>query len=340
MNTAGGLQGLLEISREEIAERADLIPLIEGLVKTIVDEIEGQRHILRAEQGNLQLEWSPLELDQMLAQVTTLYRAHPVARQRTVVLETTTDATVVTDGTLLRRVIGNMIKNALEATPEGGQVTVSAEYEDRVTVVTVHNPVFIPESIQAHIFKRGFSTKGHGRGTGTHAMRIITERYLGGHIEFESRPDTGTRFMLRLPDRPQTLNSAPLRSDAVSAAALRLDGVRVVVADDDAVNRRIAAHRLRRLGADVETVINGSDAIAAVRERGAELVLLDLEMPGLSGLETAIQLRSATARAPHIVIVSGHGASEVEDAPFDLWIEKPIRDADLQRVARDIRAPS
>lgn len=336
MNTAGGLQGLLEISRDDRTDRAELIPIIEGLVKTIVDEVEGQKHILRAEQGNLQLELSPLDLDQMLAQVTTLYRAHPVARGRTLALVASTGATVVTDGTLLRRVVGNMIKNALEATPEGGQVAVSAATEDEQMVISVHNPSFIPESVQAHIFKRGFSTKGQGRGTGTHAMRIITERYLGGHIEFVSRESTGTRFMLRLRERPRGLPSAPAESSRSEASELRLDGVRVVVADDDAVNRRIAAHRLTKLGADVETVASGGDAITAVRDRGADLVLLDLEMPGLSGLQTAVQLRPPDALRPRIIIVSGHEASSDAAGPYDLWIEKPLREADLQRVARDL----
>ena len=337
MNTAGGLQGLLAISREDRAEGDALIPVIEGLVKSIVDEIEGQRHLLRAEEGNLQADWSALELDSALAQIATLYRAHPVARGRHLRSNAATGAFVVTDGTLFRRVVGNMIKNALEATPEDGTVTVTASATAHEIEVSVHNPAIIPEDVQVHIFKRGFSTKGRGRGTGTHAMRVLTERYLGGTVAFQSRPDFGTRFALRLPIQPPGVRESEGREVFSQLAPLRLDGVRVVVADDDAVNRRVAAHRLSKLGADVEVVGSGEAVLDAALARPPDVVFLDVEMPGIGGLQAASHLRSLGANRPRIVMVSGHEAPDGPAFAFDLWIAKPLRDADLQRVARFLR---
>jgi hypothetical protein len=341
MNTAGGLQGLLAISREDRTESDALIPVIERLVKSIVDEIEGHRHLLRAEQGNLRADWSSFELDSGLAQIVTLYRAHPVARGRNLSLEATTAAFVVTDGTLFRRVVGNMIKNALEATPEGETVSVTAGATARGIEVSVHNPAVIPDEVRVHIFKRGFSTKGQGRGTGTHAMRVLTERYLGGTVAFQSGPDTGTRFVLQLPIQPPDVRESAGKDVFSDSEPLRLDGIRIVVADDDAVNRRVAAHRLGKLGADVELVESGEAAVDAARARRAEVVLLDVEMPGIGGLEAAARLRNSGPDRPRIVMVSGHDAPDSRAEPFDLWIAKPLRDADLQRVARNLRdAPS
>lgn len=104
------------------------------------------------------------------------------------------------DGTLVLRVLRNMLTNALEASVPGDTVGVSYAQTDTEAVFRVSNPAVIPEAIQIRLFQRNFSTKlGIGRGLGTWSMRFFGEEILGGKVEFTSRPGEGTVFSLRLP---------------------------------------------------------------------------------------------------------------------------------------------
>lgn len=332
MNTAGGLKGLLDLSHDEPTSASELLPTLQGLVGSLVDEIEGQRHVMNAEQGRLQSDPQRVDPDQIVGQIVTLYRAHPVARGKEIGFEPNAATSIVTDVVLFRRVVGNMIKNALEATPEGGRVTVATGSETSTVHVDVHNAAVIPPAARAHVFKRGFSTKGRGRGTGTHAMRILTDQYLEGAVEFETREGYGTRFRVTLPRRPTGWQDAP---EAPVEAVESLEGTRVLVADDDPINRRIAAHLFSKRGAQVETVNSGEGALEALAAADYDLVLMDVEMPGLGGLEVASKIGESGGPKPMVVMLSGHQPPASNQVGYDLWVAKPLRDRDLNRVAHE-----
>ena len=99
-----------------------------------------------------------------------------------------------TDVTLLRRVLGNMLKNAVEATPAGGTITVGCVDRDDEVEFWINNPGEMPRQVQLQIFQRSFTTKGAGRGLGAYSMRLLTERYLGGRVGFTSSPTDGVTF--------------------------------------------------------------------------------------------------------------------------------------------------
>jgi signal transduction histidine kinase len=94
-----------------------------------------------------------------------------------------------------------MLKNAVEATPAGGIITVGCA--DRGTDVEfwINNPGEIPRNVQLQMFQRSFTTKGAGRGLGTYSMRLLTERYLGGRVDFTSSPTEGVTFRAVYPKR-------------------------------------------------------------------------------------------------------------------------------------------
>jgi len=95
-------------------------------------------------------------------------------------LEAVPDYTFETDQPIMRRIVGNMVLNALEATPEGGTVLMRALLTDDKLRIEVENSGEIPQEIQRSLFKRSFSTKSDsGRGIGTYSMKLFGERYLG-----------------------------------------------------------------------------------------------------------------------------------------------------------------
>jgi len=106
-----------------------------------------------------------------------------------------------TDISLLRRIVGNMIKNALEATMPGSAVTVSCSVSDTEVDFSVHNKSYISKDVQLQLFNRSFSTKGVGRGIGTYSMKLFGEKFLKGKVSFESTREKGTTFFLKVPKR-------------------------------------------------------------------------------------------------------------------------------------------
>ena len=104
-----------------------------------------------------------------------------------------------TDEVLLGRVIGNLIKNALEASASGQTVTVAFENK-RQPLFAIHNPSVMPEAVQLQMFQRSFSTRrGRGRGIGSYSVKLLTEKYLKGKVWFVSRETEGTTFFVALP---------------------------------------------------------------------------------------------------------------------------------------------
>ena len=108
-----------------------------------------------------------------------------------------------------QRVLGNMLKNAMEAMPLGGSARISCREEGDQVVFSVHNPGLIPQPLQDNIFRRTFSTKGAGRGMGTYSMLLLAERYLGGSVGFRSTEEEGTVFFLRLSKEPSAEQCLP-----------------------------------------------------------------------------------------------------------------------------------
>ena len=173
--------------------------LLAQTAQQLVEEIQVQRQLSSAESGELQVDIQPLELGSLLSEIRDLYASYPVAAQRTLVLGPQVAARVRTDRGLFRRVLGNLIKNALEATPPGGTVTLGSRLGEGTVLCTVHNPGLLPPAVQQQLFQRSFTTKGEGRGLGTWSAKLFGERYLGGRVFFTSGESAGTELVFSLP---------------------------------------------------------------------------------------------------------------------------------------------
>jgi signal transduction histidine kinase len=104
------------------------------------------------------------------------------------------DVMFETDIALLKQVLGCMTKNGIEAAVPGERVTIGCRPSVDGACFWVDNPTYMPENVRRQVFNRSFSTKGTGRGLGTYSMKILTDHYLGGRIDFTSSEETGTRF--------------------------------------------------------------------------------------------------------------------------------------------------
>ena len=206
LNTAGGLSSISEIiACSAPCELQELREVIASLAEQLVDEIQTQRDLLSAERGELHVQARRENSRVIVAKTISLYLRNQACDGKSIqAAEICEEVPLLTDTTLLIRVLGNLAKNALEATSPGGTVTVGCHLLGGDTVeFFVHNSAFIPRELQLQIFKRSFSTKGSGRGLGTYSARLLTERFLGGKTDFSSTPGEGTLFFVRIPTKPQ-----------------------------------------------------------------------------------------------------------------------------------------
>lgn len=204
VNAAGGLRGILEIWPDQPAggDGGDLRELAVEVVDQIVEEIESQRDLAAAERGDLEVRPRALDARGLLERLCVLYGHHAVATGRSLARPRISgDTRIVADEAILHRVLGNLVKNALEASNPDQTVTVTFSDVPAPTF-TVHNQTAMPEAVQLQMFQRSFSTKnGVGRGVGSYSVRLLTERYLRGAVSFVSAPGVGTTFTVRLPPR-------------------------------------------------------------------------------------------------------------------------------------------
>lgn len=204
LNLAGGISGLVELLVEEAPPgSAEMLPVLSSATQSLVDEIIAQRELLAAESNELTLALEVVSTQSLLRILQRLYVTSPAAQGQDISLCDTSDALVSTDRRLAQRVLGNMIKNALEAGVPGDCVALGCEDEVSSVRFTVHNSAYIPREVQDSIFHRRFSTKSPLRGLGTYSMLLLTERYLRGEVGFCSDKNAGTTFYLRLPKRQE-----------------------------------------------------------------------------------------------------------------------------------------
>jgi len=203
LNTAGCIRGYARYLLDEPDGDRESCEEIAVLADQLIDAIQAHRDLVQAESGDLQTMPRPIRTRTALEELRLQYLRHSTAVDRAVDLDDVWDGLVVTDRQLLLRVLGNMLKNALEATPAGGAVSIAcAEHGDEV-LFSVHNEQVMPDDVQLQVFQRSFTTKGQpGRGIGTYSMKLFGEQYLGGKVEFTSTASQGTTFTLAVPKKP------------------------------------------------------------------------------------------------------------------------------------------
>jgi PAS domain S-box-containing protein len=249
------------------------------------------------------------------------------------------------------QVIGNLLNNAAKYTPDGGRIEVCAEERDGVARIVVRdNGIGIPRDQQAKLFQM-FSQLDHGvrgkagLGVGLALVQRIVQMHDGRvHVHSEGQ-DEGTTVAveLPLPEQAAPAERAAAAVDAESAPA----GRRVLVVEDNRDGLETLLALLDMLGYEVAGAADGREAIERAREFQPHVVLLDLGLPVMDGLQVARALRQdETLSDVYIAALTGWGAESdrrrTAEAGFDAHLTKPVELASLEEVlARSAaRSPS
>ncbi len=213
LNTVQKMRIAADMLDEEDASDDEMLrKVIQKSVTRLTEEILAQRDLSEMENGELAIRASEIRSREILTDMVDSYLEGGLVRGHRVQLaDDTADVHFLVDETQLRRVLDNMLKNALEAEDTEAKITLGCRFlpsdplqgrpRDMVEF-WVHNPRVMSEAVQWQIFRRSFTTKGKGRGLGTYSMKVLTERYLEGEIDFTSEPGQGTTFQARYPVSP------------------------------------------------------------------------------------------------------------------------------------------
>jgi signal transduction histidine kinase len=249
---------------------------------------------------------------------------------------------VLADPVHLEQVLLNLTVNARDAMPEGGTLTFRTLADgERVRLVVEDSGTGIDAATRERIFDPFFTTKPAGKGTGlglatTH--RIVTQ--AGGGLHVESEPGEGTIFTIDLPRAGGEPAPATTQNHTTAPPAR---GERVLVADDDELVRAVASEMLSRAGYEVLTAPDGEVALEIAASTAVDLIVCDVMMPRVTGLQLLDRLRAQGNQVP-VVLISGYRPDDVGDVPPDgrsATIAKPFGADELAGVVRRLleRAP-
>ena len=202
LNLASSIHMVIDLYSEgEIDELSDeVITMLRRSSSDMMQEIEAFRALVSAEKNELIIQPKLLVSSDLIEEVAMLYKKS--CESHGMILEIkdgSLSAELSTDPSLLKRILINMIKNAIEASGKGDIISVWCEKAEDGVVFKVNNPAVMTENVRIQIFKRSFTTKESGTGLGTYSMKLLSENYLGGSVDFSSKEGEGTTFKVFIP---------------------------------------------------------------------------------------------------------------------------------------------
>ncbi len=355
MNGVIGMTDLLlktELSRQQ----QDFAETIGSSARTLLTILNDVLDFSKIEAGKLDIETIPFPLRSMIEEVGQLLASKAEDKGIELIVRCDPDAPrwVIGDPTRIRQIVTNLMSNAIKFTEEG-HVLLDVEQTESfgdIAVVrfTVEDTgIGIPEDKLTHIFDKftqaDVSTNRRFGGTGL-GLAISRElaHLMGGRIEVESKERNGSRFRIYLP--------LPIAEEQEPATILRADltdlqGMRILVVDDNAVNRRVLEEMLGNWRFQSTAVASGPEALDALAAADRnlqpfQLAILDHHMPAMTGAELARKLRGDPNREKlGLLLLSSSSASDdeqVKSAGFDVVLSKPVRSSQLLDVILTIAA--
>jgi CheY-like chemotaxis protein/nitrogen-specific signal transduction histidine kinase len=308
LNVIYGYAQLLE--RDDTLSGAEVGTIIRRSAEHVTNLVEGLLEISRIESGVLTIRSDLIDIRPLFDHIVDMFRMQAAAKGLALTLEIDDrlPAQVKTDEKRLRQILINLVSNAIKYT-QSGSVAVKVGYRSQVADIEVRDTgigiaagdldrVFEP-------FERGNSAEAQsqpGIGLGLAITRVLAS-VLGGDIAVESTPGVGSsfRFRIMLP-APMVAARAPVQGARITGYAGPQRTVLVI--DDDPAQRAILQALLAALGFVVHTAANGTEGLLLAERIPADIVLLDIQMPGMSGWDVAARLRATHGTALRIVMVS------------------------------------
>jgi signal transduction histidine kinase/ActR/RegA family two-component response regulator len=308
------------------------------------------------ESGQLVLEKAPYSLASVLSQAVKV--VSPAAAAKGLALDVVADAAIpahlIGDPLRLGQVLVNLLSNAVKFT-EVGRVTLST----RLVPATPTAPVTIRIDVRdsgigiepARLsrlfqpFEQGdasMSRRFGGTGLGLAISKRLVE-LMDGRLWGESQPGVGSTFSLELPCRAAEVALAPARpAQAAVPAPVETRGLRLLIAEDNPVNQRVASRMLQKLGYQADVVDNGRLAVDAASREAYDVIFMDVQMPELDGLEATRRIKSRPGPGPWIIALTAHALEgdrkECLAAGMNDFLSKPVQlvelTAALERVPK------
>ena len=342
MNGILGMAQLLELTSLNEEQRG-YVNTIRGSGDALLVLIDDILDFSKIEAGKLDLESRDFALRQALSGTMDLYQ--PLAQRKGLSLQLKFDLDLPShargDRTRLRQILSNLLGNAIKFTPKG-QVRVHVSVLERdvnglMLGVAVHDSgVGIPADRLERLFKpfsqvdSSTTRQFGGTGLGLAICKRLCE-LMGGEIGVTSQPGSGStfRFSIRLEHAETAPETTPAALPPVSRSPGQ-DLPTVLVVDDDHVNRTLAVAMLGKLGLPSEAVSSGEDAVARVARGGVDIVLMDMQMPGMDGVQATEFIRGLElAEQPTIIALTANAFDSDRDrclaAGMDHFLPKPVR---------------
>ncbi|HYM31899.1 MAG TPA: ATP-binding protein [Candidatus Cybelea sp.] len=344
LNGILGMADLLLNSRLDAEQRSYAEVVRDGgrkLLRIINDILD----FTQLEADRIELEIAPFDVNALVKQA--IARMAPRAAEKGLSLSSYVDADVpasmLGDRTRILRVLSILLDNAVKFTDSGSVSCEVSRMDDGTTVFqVVDTGPGVPASVQPHVFERftsgdtSFARRHGGSGLGLAIAHRLVEA-MGGTIGVDGAAGGGSRFWFRLKLRAGPADAMPAAAPAEGVAPRRR-ALRLLVADDVDVNRRLTQRMLERGGHRVDVAADGAAAIEAASHTAYDLILMDVEMPGLHGLDAAEAIRRLPGAAGRVRIVALTAHSEdllmarCRAAGMNDFLTKPIDAARLDAI--------
>ena len=359
-----GVIGLLDVLERSplTTEQTHLVRIMRESASTLLQLIDDILDFSKIESGNLELDIGPVSLQELLDRVVDIMQ--PVAERKRVRLTAhigdDTPAIVRSDGLRLRQILLNLLSNAVKfsagrAQPGEVALDIDQTTDGMLRFSVKDNGIGISPQALEKIFQpfsqaessttRRFGGTGLGLSISTRLIEL-----LEGRIEVQSLPGQGATFIVTLPVNAINGKTAhtvavtppasapPSLSAPPSHARPRVARGRILVAEDNDINRRVIERQLALLGLQCDLAEDGYQALARWRSGAYAMLLSDLHMPGMDGYELTARIRGEESTAPHMPIIAITAnarrgeAQRCIDAGMDDFIVKPVEVAVLRQV--------
>jgi signal transduction histidine kinase/ActR/RegA family two-component response regulator len=346
-----GIMGFTELLQEESLEQKhnQYVTQIGKAAKSLLHIVNDILDITSIESGQISLSEESFSLRTEMEEIIAIM--HPIAERKDLALRLCIDDQLNNrlygDANRLRQIVSNLLSNAIKYT-EIGYVSLNIKLLEshnkkvRLRFEVEDSGIGIAEDALSTIFDNftrveNFETrKTEGAGLGLAIVKSLVQK-MKGELDVSSRLNEGSCFSLELPMQECTKDSSCLKSSrAACITEQQRQNFHVLVVDDNEINRMLLCAFLAKLGNPYDVASNGYEALAQIRNNRFDVVLMDIQMPDISGMDVASRLRAESAAIPILIATTAHAFPEqhqtILDAGFSDLLTKPVGMEELEKT--------